>query len=375
MSPYPFSSHPTFIEYIKHFTPNWFSVNMGTGITALCLANFPGHPSLLHSLGFALWAGDIVLFILFLFLWISSIGLCPKLHHRILQHSVSPLFLGCPPMALATIVNGFLVFGIPVFGEIAAIIAQFLWWIDVLFALAVVIVVPYYMFSSHSHQLENMTAIWLLPFVACEVAAASGGLLLPHIPSQEGLIILVVSYFLWGISLPLAFSVLVIYFQRLAIHKLPSAEVAATVWLPLGPIGTGALALLTLGEGATNILMRTGSNLDPLWTSFLSVLSSVGLMIALMILGFATWWASIALFMTIRYLREGLSFNLSFWSFTFPLGVYTAAILNLAALTHWGILARYGAVLTIALSLIWGFVFYRTLPGLYSGKLVKNNLL
>ncbi len=41
---------------------------------------------------------------------------------------------------------------------------------------------------------------------------------------------------------------------RLALHQLPSKEMAISSWLALGPIGTGALALLLLGEQAPRIL-------------------------------------------------------------------------------------------------------------------------
>ncbi len=41
------------------------------------------------------------------------------------------LFLGAIPMGLATILNGFLSFGIGLYGEVAVHIAQALWYIDV----------------------------------------------------------------------------------------------------------------------------------------------------------------------------------------------------------------------------------------------------
>ena len=41
--------------------------------------------------------------------------------------------------------------------------------------------IPYLMFTRHEHSLDGMTAVWLLPVVAAEVAGASGGLLAPHL--------------------------------------------------------------------------------------------------------------------------------------------------------------------------------------------------
>jgi tellurite resistance protein TehA-like permease len=46
-------------------------------------------------------------------------------------------------------------------------------------------------------------------------------------------------YVLWGMSVPLAMMVLAIYYQRLAVHKLPPREVVVSCFLPLGPLGFG----------------------------------------------------------------------------------------------------------------------------------------
>ena len=41
--------------------------------------------------------------------------------------------------------------------------------------------IPFLMFTRQKHAIDQMTAVWLLPVVAGEVVAASGGLLAPHI--------------------------------------------------------------------------------------------------------------------------------------------------------------------------------------------------
>jgi len=72
-----------------------------------------------------------------------------------------------------------------------------------------------------------MTAIWLLPIVAAEVASA--GLLLPHLADpQAALRLLVLGYALWAFSVPLALSILVILVLRLVLHKLPHRDMAAS---------------------------------------------------------------------------------------------------------------------------------------------------
>src|ERR1700730_15411090 len=90
------------------------------------------------------------------------------------------------------------------------------------------------MFTQQDHSMEKMTAVWLLPIVAAEVAAVSGALLVPHLSPSEALIVLILSYGLWAFSVPLAMSILVILLLRLALHKLPERDMAGLDGLRLG---------------------------------------------------------------------------------------------------------------------------------------------
>jgi hypothetical protein len=89
-------------------------------------------------------------------------------------------------------------------------------------ALACGVVIPYFMFTRHRHSLDAMTAVWLLPVVAAEVAGASGGLLAPHLAdAREQFVMLAASCVLWAYSVPVAFSILAILLLRMALHRLP----------------------------------------------------------------------------------------------------------------------------------------------------------
>lgn len=89
-------------------------------------------------------------------------------------------------------------------------------------------------------HLSSMTAAWLLPIVSCVVAASTGALVADVLPNpQHALWTVIASYALWGIGVPLALMVIVIYLQRLTLHKLPPKAVIVSVFLPLGPLGQG----------------------------------------------------------------------------------------------------------------------------------------
>ena len=39
--PRPFTRLPEPWAFVRHFTPNWFAMTMGTGVLALVIANLP----------------------------------------------------------------------------------------------------------------------------------------------------------------------------------------------------------------------------------------------------------------------------------------------------------------------------------------------
>lgn len=365
----PFLHHASFSSFIQHFTPNWFAVNMGTGITALCLAKLQGSNVFIHDFAFWLWLFNTGLFCFFLGIWMLSLLLYPKLQLDLLKHSVLPFFLGCLPMAMTTVINGLVLLGLPLWGESVVSFAATLWMLNAAAAFLVAVLVPYFMFTSHDHSLDKMTAIWLLPIVAPEVAASSAGLIASHLLPHLAYPFLVLGYMLWGISLSLSCIIITLFFHRLVIHKLPVKELGPTIWLPLGPVSMGALGLLTLGQSADHLL-QNGATMPGL-----ALMHPLGLIGGIILLGFSTWLALIALLITLYYVRNRLSFNMSFWSFTFPLGVYTLSNLTLGADTGIAFFQYYGTVLTFFLVFIWVCVAVKTGPGFYRGNLIKNPLL
>ncbi|MGG2020800.1 TDT family transporter [Pseudomonas sp. S8] len=360
----PFSQlqHPR--EVIRQFTPNWFAATMGTGVLALALAQLPVAIPGLHAVAEGLWLFNILLFTLFTFAYAARWVLFFDEARRIFGHSTVSMFFGTIPMGLATIINGFLLFGLPRWGEGVIHLAEVLWWLDVAMSLACGVLIPYMMFTRQEHSIDQMTAVWLLPVVAAEVAAASGGLLAPHLADAHAqLVVLTTSYVLWAFSLPVAFSILTILLLRMALHKLPHENMAASSWLALGPIGTGALGMLLLGADAPAIFAANGL------PGIGEIAAGVGLVAGITLWGFGLWWMLMALLITARYLRDGIPFNLGWWGFTFPLGVYSLATLKLASTLNLGFFSVVGCVLVSLLAVMWLIVGKRTVQGAWRGEL------
>ena len=351
-------------DVIRQFTPNWFTMTMGTGVVALIISEFPFAHDLFWALGTVLWQFNTLLFCAFSLLYILRWLIYPHEARQIFSHSSMALFLGAIPMGLATVINGFLKYGIALYGDVAVQIAQSLWYLDAILAVLIGIIVPFFMFSQQKHELQTMTAMWLLPIVACEVAATSGGLLLAHLPAgQEAVGILFANYVLWGMSVLPAFGILSILMLRLALHQLPSKELAITGWLALGPIGTGALALLVLGTQAPQVLAFI--QMQQLGVFF----QNAGIVASFILLGFGIWWFAIAILTTLKHAAKDLPFNLGWWGLTFPLGVFTLAVLNLGHQIHVNFIVDAGLAFAAILMLLWVMVMVKTVKGMYQGHL------
>lgn len=362
IKPFSHLQHPR--EAIRQFTPNWFAATVGTGVLALALAQLPVSTPGLHALAEGLWLLNIGLFVLFTAMYAARWVMFFDEARRIFGHSTVSMFFGTIPMGLATIINGVLLFGLPRWGDGVIHVAEVLWWLDVAMSLACGVLIPYMMFTRQEHSIDQMTAVWLLPVVAAEVAAASGGLLAPHLADAHSqLVVLVTSYVLWAFSLPVAFSILTILLLRMALHKLPHENMAASSWLALGPIGTGALGMLLLGTDAAAIFAANGL------PGIGEIAEGLGLVAGITLWGFGLWWMLMALLITVRYLRAGIPFNLGWWGFTFPLGVYSLTTLKLASTLNLTFFSVFGCVLVAMLAVMWLIVAKRTVQGAWKGEL------
>ena len=87
--------------------------------------------------------------------------------------------------------------------------------------------------------------------------------------------------------------------------------------------------------------------------------------------GFCVLWIALATALTVRTLRRGMPFALTWWSLTFPVGTFVTGTTQLAI--HTGLPAfRVAAVLAYAGLLgTWGLVAVRTARGSLAGSLFQ----
>lgn len=304
------------MRLIRGFTPNWFTVGMGTGILALDAYMVPQSPEWLRGAGTVMWLVNLAIVALLCGLLATRSIVDRRGVKNIFTHPLQSMFFGAIPMAMTTVVNGFFDMGPTYIGPEAYQIGAVLWILNAVVMLGSVFVIPFLMFISHNHALSKMTGAWLMPIVPAEVTAASSGLLIPHVASlalRQDLFIGTIV--LWAFSVPLAFFLLGVLFLRMAVHKLPPADLAVSIWITLGTLGTGIMGLMLLAKDAPLIAI-------PAWAAGLTGAATFA---AVVLWGLGLWWFVLSSLITGHYVwRRSLPFNLGWWGLTFPIGVYTA---------------------------------------------------
>ena len=231
----------------------------------------------------------------------------------------------------------------------------------------------------HQHRpaLYSATATLLLPIVPAVVASASGAVVAEVLPSRShSFLTVIISYMLFGMGECFSLLVLSMYFHRLYVHSLPPRDVVVSVFLPIGPLGQGGFAIQKLGA----VLL----SLDPIVTTagrrlggtsggeaegpHIGELSyGMGLFGALVLWGFGLVWLAFAL-LTIFTMRK-FPFNMGWWGFTFPLGVFTSCTAVLGEELMSMALKVLATVFSLAVVLLWALVAVRTTCLAVSGEI------
>jgi tellurite resistance protein TehA-like permease len=97
--------------------------------------------------------------------------------------------------------------------------------------------------------------------------------------------------------------------------------VIVSVFLPLGPLGQGGFAIMQLGKVASTLFPISGT-LQSGSTNSREMLYVVGWLAATIMWGFGLVWL---FFAAASISRSRFPFNMGWWGFTFPLGVFTTS--------------------------------------------------
>ena len=349
-------------RWLGHIGPNWFASVMGTGIVANAGATLPADLPGMHIFTRAMWVAAAVLLTGLIVVvgghWLRN----PTVARRHARNPQMAHFYGAAPMALLTVSIGAVLVGGDVIGERAAItLAWLLWVAGTAGGLFTAVSIPYLMFTQHNVEPDAAFGGWLMPIVPPMVAAAGGALLIPH--AREGVWRQTLLYGCWamfGLSLLAAFIIISMIWSRLALYGTSGTARVPTLWIVLGPLGQSITAAGLLGREA-------GSAVEP---SIAAAMKSFAILYGVPVWGFAVLWIALATGLTLRTVRRGMPFALTWWSLTFPVGTFVTGTTQLAA--HTGLPAfRVAAVVAYAALLCtWLLVAIRTARGTMRGTLL-----
>ena len=354
---------------VRNFSPSWFSVTMGTGIVSLLLITIPFKADWLYWLSVMFFGLNAILFTLAFSISVLRYTLYPEIWAVMIQDSTNSLFLGTVPMGFATLIEAWIFLCCPYWGRWSITFAWVCWMIDSIVAAAVTVSLPFLLMSqSHQQSLDRITAAQLLPIAATIVASGAGAevaeILLERNPEQA-LGTLLTAYVQWGMATPFAMTVLVMYYQRLALHKLPPREVVVSSFLPLGPLGMGGYTIMYCGRVARDVFPRVEFFQD--LTIAGDIAWILGIFIALIMWGFGICWLVFAL-ATIWNARP-FPFNMGWWGFTFPLGVYAVSTIQFGVEMPSLFFKVLGTIIAVAVVLLWIVVAAGTARGTWRGHL------
>jgi C4-dicarboxylate transporter/malic acid transport protein len=339
--------------------PNWFAAVMGTGIVANAAALLPFDWPPTKHLAIVPWALAVVLLVALIGATAVHWARHPERARAHLANPAMAPFYGCPPMALLTVGAGTLLVATPLLGTAAAVaVDSVLWGLGTALGLLTAVLIPTLMIRRGDLDPRRTFATWLLPVVPPMVSASTGAALVAHLPTpalQQAM--LFACYAMFGLSLVLSLLMILLLWFRLIYVDGGPPRMVPTLWIVLGPLGQSVTAVGLLGPHAGELLKAPyGSGLE-----------AFGVVYGLPVWGFALTWMAIAALITVRALWGGLSFSLTWWSFTFPVGTVATGTAGLAVQTGAREFAWLAVGLFAFLLVAWAVAFANTLRTAWTG--------
>ncbi|HET7624058.1 MAG TPA: tellurite resistance/C4-dicarboxylate transporter family protein [Verrucomicrobiae bacterium] len=205
----------------------------------------------------------------------------------------------------------------------------------------------------------GINGAWLLAIVATESISVLGTLVAPFFRNSDPVLFIALAAYLVGAMLYVFFATLILY--RWMFFRMQPEKLTPDYWIDMG-----ALAITTLA-GAH--LLRASpqwsllQNLAPFLTGFTLFFWATG-----------TWWIPLLLIVELwRHIfgRVPLVYGPDYWSFVFPLGMYSAATFLLIRVTGLTFLKPLAILFVYIAMIAWLLTFAGMLHSLARSSLKK----
>lgn len=320
---------------VRDFAPSWFASVMGTGALALVSKAYSSKLPALGTFSKALVYLNAAVFFILLIPWLLRWIKYPSEAKRDLYHPVTSHFYGTMPIAMTIVAINLAMDG-------HREIALPLWILGSILVVVFALLIPYLFFVGEGVDVKTITPAWFIPPVGLIVIPLTA---LPFLPQSQTWreVFIAFNYFGFGAGFFLYLALFAIVMRRFITHELLPPMMAPAVWINLGPLGAGAVALLNL----VKVLPVAGEAFKGF---------------AFILWGFGLWWLIMAILMTLHYLRNlHLPYSLAWWGFIFPLGAYVSATYNVGTSLGIGAMVDFGFALYWFLLALWLVTGVKTL--------------
>ncbi|PTR31538.1 tellurite resistance protein TehA-like permease [Rhodococcus sp. OK519] len=335
---------------LAHLTPNWFAVVMGTGIIAVATSSLPVNLPGRRGIALTFWILAVallaVLVAAFAVHWIRHTE-----HARGYARSVTMFpFYGALPMAVLTVGAGTAAVGSTVIAPSLAFgIAGALWAIGTAAGLLTAAVMGMRLRAVADRG--NPTPAWLMPVVPPMVSAATGAALVNHLPEGWPRVAMLTGcYALFTLALVFALFIVAMVTREISESGLPPLQALPTMWIPLGIVGQSVAAANLLGTAAQHAVGGGVAHTLHVFGLGYGLFMGTIMIVALTAVGVVT----------VRAFRSGLTFTMSWWSFTFPVGACAVGMGAFGVAGDFEIPRLLSAGLLCALVVAWCVVAVHT---------------
>lgn len=318
------------------FSPGYFALVMATGIVSIA-----AYRHSMPTIAYVLFYLNIVAYLV---LWVLTAARFVRYRGRFVDdlthHSRGATFL-TKPAATCVLGSQFALLTPRVSIAECLWFAGFALWLILSYTFLTVITV-----REPKPPLEaGINGAWLLVIVATESVSILASLVAASIGTPEKILFIALTTYLLGAMLYVLFITLILY--RWAFFRMQPERLTPDYWIDMG-----ALAITTLA--GAHLLNASGQ-----W-SLLRELAPFLKGFTLFFWATGTWWIPLLLIVELwRHLfgKVPLTYSPDYWSFVFPLGMYSVATFMLVRVTGLYILAPISVLFAYLGLLAWIIVF------------------
>ena len=348
------TSYPRFSEISRSFAPGWFAAVMGTGAMSLATLGLSAQAKALLPLAWGLHYFNLLLFVVLSVPWLWRWIAYRQAAMETLRHPVQGSFYPTFSIAMLVIASQFLVFGGATTGA-AVNLALAFWWPGAVLTFVFGFAVLLNTFTGDHVGVEHITPANFIPAVGLVVIPVAGGHLLTHVQGTLRDVVLLIDLLGLGAGTMMYLGLLALTLHRHYLSKPAFGILSPTAWIHLAPLGVIPVSLTNVA-GQLPFAMPFG----------------MATFAGLLLWSFGLWWLVMASLLTLTALRRKmLPFALSWWGFTFPLGIFIVCSLRLGKLSQMPVIAHIGMGIWPLLLLLWSLALINTLRGVISGRVFE----